>query len=260
MSFKSKPRKWIEQDMKCNENVRKIRNEWGIVVTEIEKYGVWFNAYTNTKGEVSPSLYTDDTEKLKEVLSNIEQSGEKSIDFSNWGFCGIYFDNEMQNFFDFAEKINFTNASFCMCTFEDFSSKNVDFSSAIFEWSILKNSSFRNCNFQNVNFKKNKPDEYGNPTEKMKIVQSSFANCNFENAQFNDARLLGNKFTKTNIEKADFHKAEVSGNTGIRGGNKKQHKESVIQLLQKLKKSTARQNEGENRSIEHSASSKDMGR
>lgn len=187
----------IAKIKKSDENIREVSQEKGKDKLFIKKYDIWWPAFKDEKGEIHPSIrgIGEDHklmhDNLKRMMANLESAGVKKIDFSNWSFTDIDFDESMLNQMKFANKINFKNAYFCYGVFCDGELKNVDFTGASFDMYGIVRSTCRNCNFSNT--------VWGDPKSGLKedasfIKDSTFVDCKFKNAQFNNTEISNNKF------------------------------------------------------------------
>lgn len=230
--------------MKQDENIREVQRadgtkakEWvqdaarniveqEVKELEIKKYGMWWPAHENDKGEVYPYLFAPKygrenlMDKLKQMLMKLEKSEIKEIDFSNWDFTGVYFDKSMINAMGFADKINFQNANFCYGSFFDGRLKNADFSGATFDQFGLMGCTWIKCNFSGAVFSGSDPtwNNDGNM-----ISASAFIGCDFSDAQLNDTKIESSKFIRTKIDRARIG----------------EQKPSVLNKLDKFKASVA---------------------
>ncbi len=191
--------------MQHDENIREMQTDDGLKRLEVKKYGMWWPAYQNKDGEVYPDLvhtgYLDEedmseltNEKFEEMLDGLKKSGIKEIDFSNWSFEDIYFDQESM---EFADKISFRNAIFRHGIFANIQMKNADFSGAIFDKAVFFDSTFQNCNFGGANFLVD--DHY--PDVKSHLKNSSFIGCNFKKAKLEGIELKNSTFSACTFDK-----------------------------------------------------------
>lgn len=191
-----------EMAVKLNENVREEKQEDGKTKLFIKKNDIWWPAHKNDDGEVYPDLFAigDDYEiihnNLKKMLVNLERSGVKEIDFSNWVFTNVYFDGEIMKLMEFADRINLQNADFTHVVFCEGQMKNADFSRASFDMSQVIDSTFHNCNFSKTIWYD--PAD-GDMSSANAIKKSVFTSCKFEYAQLNNTESSENKFFACNF-------------------------------------------------------------
>ena len=215
--------------MKHDENIRKVQGEDGKINLFVKKYDIWWPAYRNDNGEVYPDLWggtgaegEEQVDNFKKVLIDSEKSGKKELDFSNWGFTAMLFDESIQKLMEFADQINFQGANFCYSGFENGQLENADFSGAYFDFSWIKKCTFRNCNFTEAVF--NKADPADKDPWVSFICDSKLIGCNFKDAQLNDTELLRNRFIKSKF---------------IDKGKVNNQKPSILSKLSKFKQSVA---------------------
>lgn len=185
---------------KSDENIREVQQKNGKVKLFCKKNDMWWPASKNDKGEVYPNLVAVSNNhiflhnRLKKMFVNLERSGEKEIDFSNWSFTDIRFNEKsISELMKFANKINFKNAYLCYGYFGPGKLRNVNFFGATFDMYGIVKCTCLNCNFSNTVWEDPAIGK-GNLIE-----NSTFVGCKFKKAQFKNTEMSNNKFMELDM-------------------------------------------------------------
>lgn len=204
--------------MKQDENIREVEED-GEIRLFVKKYDMWWPASKNKEGEVFPDLrgeegYKSTHDNLKKMLTSLEKSGTKEIDFSHWSFSDLNFDEEILPLMKFADKIDFSGAEFLRISFDSGQLENADFLGAeissvcftdidirdcIFDKTNLGETYFTRINAHNCNFDQPRFSEND-------IIRSTFTACRFKDVQLDEIKSVGNTFIKCKYINTDKEK------------------------------------------------------